>query len=73
MEIELIKMAARIEDKVETTHLWFEATINGVRYGDQMVLFDPSSYTKSTWQGIGKHILEKWENLRRDLNDEICK
>ena len=70
MEIELIKIEARKEDGVEATHLWFELTIDGKTYGDQVVLYNPSSYTKSMWQGIGNHISEHWETWAKKNNIE---
>ena len=58
-EIELIKAEAEKDDQGgETTHLWFEAVIDGKTYGNQLILCDPSSYTNSMWQ---------WENLEDAL------
>lgn len=66
-EIELIKAEVRKDDQGgETTHLWFEATIDDERYGDQIVLCDPSSFTNSMWQGIGKCISDHWEEFENE-------
>ena len=71
MKIELIKIEAKEdESKGELTGLWFELTVDGKTYGDQVVLCDPSSYTKSMWQGIGKHISDQWETWAKKNNIE---
>jgi hypothetical protein len=69
MKIELIKAEVKLDDQGgETTALWFEATVDGETFGDQMILCDPSSYTKSMWQGIGKHISDTWETWAKANN-----
>jgi len=69
MEIELIKTEVREDDQGgETTHLWFEADIKGKTFGTQMVLCDPSSFTKSMWQGVGNHISDQWETWAKKNN-----
>lgn len=68
IEIELVKAEAKVDNQgEEATQLWFETTVNGKTYGDQMTLCNPSNYTNSMWQGIGKHISSQWETWAKEI------